>query len=164
MRIVSILLIFSVLISSCGTQKNPTPRSDPRTDDDTTSDGSVFVEENENDLVNSAVSFTHTLDNYKPKKKEYNFYFTYKMVHPWWDAVAMGMEEACDQYAAKGVTINYDYLAPLSPSASDQKKRILNAAKNGYDVIGVDVVDSEKIAPVIDKVMDHGQKVITFSS
>ena len=163
-KIVSMLLIFSVFISSCGIPKNPTPRPDPRTDDDTTSDGSVFVEENENDLVDSAVSFTHSLDNYKPKKKEYNFYFTYKMVHPWWDAVAMGMEEACDQYAAQGVTINYDYLAPLSPSASDQKKRILNAAKHGYDVIGVDVVDSEKIAPVIDKVMDQGQKVITFSS
>lgn len=26
------------------------------------------------------------LGDYEPEKKEYNFYFTYKLVHAWWDA------------------------------------------------------------------------------
>ena len=30
------------------------------------------------------------LDAYNPQKREYNFYFTYKIVHAWWDAVALG--------------------------------------------------------------------------
>ena len=161
MRIIALIMIFAILVTGCGTPVLPGPRKSAVDD----GDGPIFDEEYGNELVESAVSFTHTLDNYKPKKKEYNFYFTYKMVHPWWDAVAMGLEDACDQYAAQGITINYDYLAPLAPSAADQKKRILNAAaKKEYDVIGVDVVDSEKISPVIDKVMKNGQKVITFSS
>ena len=52
------------------------------------------------------------LDSYVPKKDTYNFYFTYKIVHPWWDAVALGMEEAQRQYLEKGITITYDYMAP----------------------------------------------------
>ena len=118
-----------------------------------------------NPLVESAVSFDHTLDSYSPRKKEYNFYFTYKLVHPWWDAVAMGLEDATDQYTKRGVTINYEYLAPAAVSAEDQIRRIREAAEKGtYDVIGVDVADSTIIAPVIDELVDHGQKVMTFSS
>ncbi len=32
------------------------------------------------------LDFEHNLDGYEPAKKQYNFYFTYKIVHPWWDA------------------------------------------------------------------------------
>ncbi len=39
--------------------------------------------------VTSAVNFEHELDSYQPKKDRYHFYFTYKIVHPWWDAVAL---------------------------------------------------------------------------
>ena len=102
-----------------------------------------------NNVVDSAVSFEHTLDDYVPKKKEYNFYFTYKIVHPWWDAVAMGLEDAADQYAEKGVIINYEYLAPQAVDAEDQRKRLLEAGDRGFDVIGVDVADSAEVAPVI---------------
>ena len=118
----------------------------------------------ENSVVESAVSFEHTLDDYVPKKKEYNFYFTYKIVQPWWDAVAMGLEDAADQYADKGVIINYEYLAPQAVSAEDQRKRLLDAAGREFDVIGVDVADSAAVAPVINSIIEKGQKVITFSS
>ena len=57
------------------------------------------------------MEFDHKLDGYQPLKKEYNFYFTYKMVHPWWDAVALGIEDAAKQYEEKGIIINYEYLA-----------------------------------------------------
>ena len=51
------------------------------------------------------------LDVYNPQKREYNFYFTYKIVHAWWDAVALGMEDAVRQYEEKGIHITYDYRA-----------------------------------------------------
>ena len=38
------------------------------------------------------VHFDRTLDDYQPQKDHYNFYFMYKTVHAWWDAVAIGME------------------------------------------------------------------------
>ena len=116
------------------------------------------------DRVRSAVDFDHELDSYEPKKDHYNFYFTYKTVHPWWDAVALGMEDAQRQYLDKGITITYEYMAPDAASAEDQTKRLLEAREKGYDVIGVDVADADIISPVLDEMVDSGIKVMTFSS
>ncbi len=114
--------------------------------------------------VQGAVNFDHMLDSYQPMKNHYNFYFTYKIVHPWWDAVALGMEEAQRQFLAKGITITYEYMAPNAASAADQTERLLSAKQGGYDVIGVDVADEAIISPVIDEMVDTGYKVMTFSS
>ncbi len=114
--------------------------------------------------VHSAVDFEHELDEYEPHKDHYNFYFTYKTVHPWWDAVALGMEEAQRQFLDKGITITYEYMAPEGVSAEDQTERLLAAAQKDYDVIGVDVADEEVISPVLDELIDEGTKVMTFSS
>ena len=105
------------------------------------------------------------LDSYKPNKTDYNFYFTYKIVHSWWDAVALGMEDAVRQYEEKGIHITYDYRAPEEMSANDQVKRIRKAAAlNEYDVIGVDVADIDIVTPVINEIIADGHKVMTFSS
>ena len=105
------------------------------------------------------------LDIYNPQKREYNFYFTYKIVHAWWDAVALGMEDAVRQYEEKGIHITYDYRAPEAMSAYDQVKRIKKAAAlKEYDVIGVDVADIDIVTPVINKIIADGHKVMTFSS
>ena len=139
------------------------------------SDGSVFSGNSDiaakgpkastsDDSVRSAVNFDHELDSYEPHKDYYNFYFTYKTVHPWWDAVALGMEEAQRQYLDKGITISYEYMAPEGASAEDQTKRLLMAQQKDYDVIGVDVADEEIISPLLDKMVDSGTKVMTFSS
>ena len=112
----------------------------------------------------SAVEFNHVLDSYEPLKDHYNFYFTYKTVHPWWDAVALGMEEAQRQYLERGITITYEYMAPEGASAEDQTRRLMTAKQKDYDVIGVDVADEDIISPVIDELVDSGAKVMTFSS
>ena len=114
--------------------------------------------------VQGAVNFEHALDSYQPKKDHYNFYFTYKIVHPWWDAVALGMEDAQRQYLKQGITVTYEYMAPNAASAADQTERLLGAQQGGYDVIGVDVADEEIISPIIDGMVDSGYKVMTFSS
>lgn len=111
-----------------------------------------------------AVDFDHKLEGYVPLKKEYNFYFTYKTVHPWWDAVALGIEDAAKQYEQSGVIINYEYLAPGSVSAQDQVQRLTDASGRNFDVIGVDVADVDIVTPVINGLIEDGQKVMTFSS
>jgi ribose transport system substrate-binding protein len=116
------------------------------------------------DDVRSAVDFDHELDSYKPQKDHYNFYFTYKTVHAWWDAVALGLEEAQRQYLDKGITITYEYMAPNEASAEDQTARLQAVAQKNYDVIGVDVADEKIISPVLDMLVDSGTKVMTFSS
>ncbi len=116
------------------------------------------------DSVRSAVDFEHELDSYEPLKNHYNFYFTYKTVHPWWDAVALGMEEAQRQFLDRGITITYEYMAPDVASAEDQRSRLLAAQEKGFDVIGVDVADEKIISPVLDEMVESGTKVMTFSS
>ena len=111
-----------------------------------------------------AVEFNHQLDEYRPRKKRYNFYFTYKTVHAWWDAVALGMEDAARQYEEQGVIVEYEYLAPAAASAEDQVRRLEEAAGRDFDVIGVDVADVEAVTPVIDGLIDQGHRVMTFSS
>jgi len=124
--------------------------------------GTAYTENARNS--ETAVRFDQFLDSYVPQKDHYNFYFTYKTVHAWWDAVAMGMEDAQRQYLDRGVTITYEYLAPVTASAEDQKQRLLTAAKGKYDVIGVDVADETVISPVLDELVDSGVRVMTFSS
>lgn len=112
----------------------------------------------------NAVHFNHKLEKYQPLKKKYNFYFTYKMVHPWWDAVALGVEDAAKQYEEAGTIINYEYLAPDVVSAQDQIQRLKDAAKRNFDVIGVDVADIDLVTPAINALIEDGKKVMTFSS
>ncbi len=115
--------------------------------------------------TNYNVIHKDSLDSYKPQKTDYNFYFTYKIDHAWWDAVALGMEDAVRQYEEKGIHVTYDYRAPEEMSANDQVKRIKKAAAlNEYDVIGVDVADVDIVTPVINEIIDQGYKVMTFSS
>lgn len=111
-----------------------------------------------------AVNFDQELDGYQPLKKTYNFYFTYKLIHPWWDAVAIGIEDAAKQYEQEGIIINYEYLAPEEVSAQDQIQRITDAAKRDFDVIGVDVADAAAVTPAINRLLKNGHKVMTFSS
>ncbi len=125
--------------------------------------GMPALAENE-EKAKTAVRFDLSLDSYTPKKDHYNFHFTYKTVHPWWDAVAMGMEAAQEQYLDRGVTVTYEYLAPETASAEDQKNRLLEAAQGNYDVIGVDVADEAVISPILDQLADAGIRVMTFSS
>ncbi len=117
----------------------------------------------ENETVN-AVRFDRTLDGYQPLKDKYKFYFTYKMVHPWWDAVAIGMEDAAKQYEEMGIMISYEYLAPNVVSAQDQILRLREASGREFDVMGVDVADVEAVTPVINELMADGHKIMTFSS
>lgn len=158
----TILILLSALVfAACSS----TPFSEDLSETTSTADNS-FNESisEEEELVRSAVDFEHELDAYVPQKDHYNFYFTYKTVHPWWDAVALGMEEAQRQFLDKGIIITYEYMAPEGASADDQTERLIMAEQKNYDVIGVDVADETEISPVIDGMVDAGTKVMTFSS
>ena len=156
------MLISTIFLSSCAfhTSDSGPDGNVPAPDHEDTTNVSSGTDHS----VRSAVDFDHELDSYKPEKDHYNFYFTYKTVHPWWDAVALGMEDAQRQYLEKGITITYEYMAPEAASAEDQKRRLLEAGDRDFDVIGVDVADDVIISPILDEMVDAGIKVMTFSS
>ncbi len=162
--IVILLLTIVLALGACSSDNHEKGLNETSAPADSTdiSPGKDISREDES--VRSAVDFDHELDSYIPHKDHYNFYFTYKTVHPWWDAVALGMEEAQRQFLDKGITVTYEYMAPEGASAEDQTKRLLQAKQKGYDVIGVDVADESVISPIIDRMVEDGSKVMTFSS
>ena len=164
LTIAAAVLLSVLLMSACSSsairesEKEPSDRSAETTKDDTSASPAADSD------VQSAVDFDHELDSYQPKKDHYDFYFTYKTVHPWWDAVALGMEEAQRQYLDRGITITYEYMAPDGASAEDQAERLKKAQEENFDVIGVDVADEAAITPLLDRMVEDGCKVMTFSS
>lgn len=162
-----IILAFLIVISGCS---NKSSNQNNQIDSNNLSQSHVQTNAGLNAQKsdysnNSNVIQKQFLDSYKPQKTEYNFYFTYKIVHSWWDAVALGMEDAVRQFETKGIFITYDYRAPEEMSANDQIKRIKKAAAlKEYDVIGVDVADVNIVTPVINEIIEQGNKVMTFSS
>ncbi len=158
-----------VILSGCSSASaaggnNEQGSSDKAQTSDTVSSDEDEASQESEASVYGAVNFDHYLDSYVPKKDHYNFYFTYKTVHPWWDAVALGMEDAQRQFLDKGVTVTYEYMAPEGASADDQTRRLLEAGRKDYDVIGVDVADEAVISPILDEMVESGTKVMTFSS
>ncbi|MDF2631516.1 MAG: ABC-type sugar transport system, periplasmic component [Caproiciproducens sp.] len=116
------------------------------------------------DAGKTGIVTTMSLNDYKPKKSTYNFYFTYKLVHPWWDAVKVGMNDAVKQLKAKGITVNFEYTAPTSPDAIDQVNRLETAAGRKFDVIGADITELKTVVPVVNKLVESGIPFMTFSS
>ena len=154
------ILAFVLVVSGCS---NRTAKGPGKNNNDNA------LSKNQSDsfetIPQSSVINKEYLDSYKPQKTDYNFYFTYKIVHSWWDAVALGMEDAVRQYEEKGIHITYDYRAPEEMSAYDQINRIKKAAAlKEYDVLGVDVADIDIVTPVINQIIAQGHKVMTFSS
>lgn len=154
-------------LGGCGKAEEKAPvsvsedgKSTEETNGSKVSEDELLADKDTKDVVN----FDRRLDEYQPLKKEYNFYFTYKVIHPWWDAVAIGIEDAAKQYEEDGIIINYEYLAPQDVSAQDQVRRLTEAGAGEFDVIGVDVADVEIVTPMINSLLEDGQKVMTFSS
>ena len=102
-------------------------------------------------------------DLYQPEKDKYYFAYTYKLVHPWYEAIQVGIEQAIADYAAMGITITYDYTAPVNADAVQQLNMIEQAAGKSPDVIAVDVVQADVVVPVMNELIGRGIPVLTFS-
>lgn len=165
-RIDRLTMLLAVLftLASCGLLSPAALAEEARSPGDPAAAAEGTSASQPEDSVRRAVDFEHELDAYEPRKDNYNFYFTYKTVHAWWDAVALGMEEAQRQYLDRGITVTYEYMAPEGASAEDQTRRLREAQQMDYDVIGVDVADEAIISPLLDEMVEAGTKVMTFSS
>ena len=154
------ILAFVLVMTGCSPEALKNRNQKNNNDNLSSRNNQIITSADESDVIKEK-----ELDIYNPQKREYNFYFTYKIVHAWWDAVALGMEDAVRQYEEKGIHITYDYRAPEAMSAYDQVNRIKKAAAlKEYDVIGVDVADIDIVTPVINEIIADGHKVMTFSS
>lgn len=154
-RIVSMLLVAAMVLTMVGCGSGSDDSSSEGTD------SSAGTEE----VANAEALADQSFDtSYEPKKDEYSIYCTYKLVHAWYDAIEVGVKAAVEDFAAKGVTIDYEWYAPVEADAVDQVNSIETATGQGYDLIAVDVNQIETTQPAVDAAVDAGVKVALFAS
>lgn len=170
-RVVVLMVVFVMVLSifsGCGstTSSTATTQAQNTTVAQTTAAGTQVAETTASSSSDSdlGIATSAKLDEYQPKKDSYSFIFTYKLIHPWWDAVKVGMDAAIADFAKKGIKIALDYNAPATPDAVDQINRLEDAVGKKPDVIGVDVTEIKTVVPTINKIVDGGTPVMTFSS
>lgn len=154
-KIVSLLLIAAMVLTmvGCGSA------------DDGASDDSKESKTEETEVANSKALADQEFDtSYEPKKDEYKIYCTYKLVHAWYDAIEVGVKATVEDMKAKGVTIDYEWYAPVEPDAVDQVNSIETAVGQGYDLIAVDVNQVETTEPAVNDAVKAGVKVALFAS
>ena len=102
--------------------------------------------------------------SYVPQRETYKIYCTYKNIHSWYDAIEAGVKAAVSDFEAKGVTVDYEWYAPIEPDAVDQVNSIETAVGQGWDLIAVDVNQPETTIPAINAAVEAGIPVATFAS
>jgi len=105
-----------------------------------------------------------TADPNKPAKTEYNFVFIPKLVHPWYETVKAGIEQAVKEYAAQGITVKYTWDATATADVLAQTQKLEAAASKNPDGISIAVLDASVNGPVIDQLIADKIKVSTFDT
>lgn len=153
-RLVSLLLIAVMVLGmvGCGSKEEST-------------DDAATEEAAETEVANAKALADQSFDtSYEPEKDTYKIYCTYKLVHAWYDAIEVGVKAAVEDFASKGVTIDYEWYAPVEADAVDQVNSIETAVGQGYDMILVDVNQVETTRPAINDAVAAGVKVGLFAS
>lgn len=102
--------------------------------------------------------------SYQPAKDKYSLYFTYKLVHAWYDAIEVGVKGAVADLAEKGVEVDYEWYAPVNPDAQDQVNSIETAIGQGWDMILVDVNQEALTQAAVNEATQAGIPVGLFAS
>jgi ribose transport system substrate-binding protein len=98
----------------------------------------------------------------KSAKKEYNFVFIPKLVHPWYETVKAGIEQAIDEYAKQGITVKYTWDATTTADVLEQTKKLENAASKRPDAISIAILDASVSTSIINDLVASKVKVCTF--
>ena len=159
-KIVSVLLAGAMVLAmvGCGSK-------DAASDGGSTSKATKTENTGSTEVANAAGLADSSYDtSYEPKKDTYKIYCTYKLVHAWYDAIEVGVKAAVEDFADKGVTIDYEWYAPVQADANDQVNSIETAVGQGYDMILVDVNQESLTEPAVKEAIDNGVKVGLFAS
>lgn len=100
--------------------------------------------------------------SYEPKQKEYKIYCQYKLVHSWYDAIRAGVIAAVEDLASRGITVDYEWYAPVEPDSVAEVNNIETQAGQGWDMLAIDINQAATAASAIDGVTADGARVCIF--
>ena len=95
----------------------------------------------------------------------YRFVIVPKVVHPWFDLVHEGANDAAvylEQTA--GMKVNIEYRAPQQASVVEQNQILKSLITTQPDGIAIDLLDPDANRPVLQEVKDGGIEVVVFDS
>ena len=97
--------------------------------------------------------------------KDYRFVIVPKVVHPWFDLVHDGANDAA-AYLKKtaGANVKVDYLAPQQANVVEQNQILEQAIATHPDGIAVDFLDASANKPIVEEAQKAGIKVVAFDS
>lgn len=163
-KVVSVLMAAAMVLTMAGCGSKGEETAAPADDSAKTEETAEKAEGAEGAPNAEALADQNFDTSYEPAKDEYKIYCTYKLVHAWYDAIEVGVKAAVEDFEAKGVTIDYEWYAPVEPDAVDQVNSIETAVGQGYDLVAVDVNQIETTKPAVDAAVDAGTKVALFAS
>jgi ribose transport system substrate-binding protein len=101
----------------------------------------------------------------EPAAKE-SYYFVYvpKLVHPWYDEVQRGAQQAIEELAARGIEVTYDWDAPPEGDVVLHTQRLEGAITKNPDVLMVSCLDAAADKPLIQEAVDRGIPVMSFDT
>jgi ribose transport system substrate-binding protein len=97
-------------------------------------------------------------------EKTYSFVFIPKLVHPWYEAVKAGIEQAVAEYKSQGITVNYTWDATTTADVLEQMKKLENAAAKRVDAISIAIIDASVSNAIINDLISSNIKVCTFDT
>jgi len=97
--------------------------------------------------------------------KDYRFVIVPKVVHPWFDLVHDGANDAA-AYLKKtaGANVKVDYLAPQQANVVEQNQILEQAIATHPDGIAIDFLDAAANKPIVEEAQKAGIKVVAFDS
>lgn len=96
--------------------------------------------------------------------ESYHFIYVGKLVHPWYEKIATGVEDAVQEYKAQGINIKAEWDYPPQADVVMQTEKIEAALAKNPDAIAIAVLDEASQTSVINNAVEQGKKVITFDS
>jgi len=166
LSLVLAVVLLGAIFVGCGQSAAPsTPSQSSQTDKQEPAEPKASDEQEQKKVTGKTdmAKAETTADAYTPKKNSYNFAFIYKLIHPWYDAIKVGLDAAVAEYAEQGITIKYDFKAPVQPDGVKQLDMIEAAAAMKPDAIAVDITQADIAVPVMNEIMEKGIPVMTFA-
>ncbi len=97
-------------------------------------------------------------------KESYEFVFIPKCVHPWYETVRKGAEQAAAEFAERGIEINVKFNAAAECKVTQFVEKIESTIASKPDGIAIACLDEQAAISVINEGIEFGVPIMTFDT
>jgi ribose transport system substrate-binding protein len=98
------------------------------------------------------------------EKQSFTLVYVPKVVHPWYDDVKKGMDQAIAELKLRGIEVQYDWDAPAQADVVQWTQRLEAAIGKNPDALAVSCLDSDAGKPLVEEAVKRGIPVVGFDT